>query len=39
MLERNLSPRHYLRTKIKNMRKIPYLKVSSIKEAQLLVAE
>ena len=30
---RNLSPRHYLRTKIKNMRKIPYLKVSSIKEA------
>lgn len=36
---RNLSPRHYLRKKIKNMRKIPYLKVSSIKEAQLLVAE
>lgn len=36
---RNLLPRHYLRTKIKNMRKIPYLKVSSIKEAQLLVAE
>ena len=36
---RNLSPRHYLRTKIKNMRKIPYLKVSSIKEAQLFVAE
>lgn len=35
---RNLSPRHYLRTKIKNMRKIPYLKVSSIKEAPLLVA-
>ena len=35
---RNLSPRHYLRTKIKNMRKIPYLKVTSIKEAQLLVA-
>lgn len=35
---RNLMPRHYLRTKIKNMRKIPYLKVSSIKEAQLLVA-
>ena len=36
---RNLSPRHYLRIKIRNMRKIPYLKVSSIKEAQLLVAE
>lgn len=35
---RNLSPRHYLRRKIKNMKKIPYLKVSSIKEAQLLVA-
>lgn len=36
---RNLSPRHYLRIKIRNMKKIPYLKVSSIKEAQLLVAE
>lgn len=36
---RNLSPRHRLRIKVRNIKRIPYLKVGSIGEARLLVAE